>query len=103
MSILFLLLFTCSCGHNTSFLAKGKLLKAGPVLYVNGTTAFLEARENTEMKLNSEDEDAIGETDKKLPSKFNAEIRHGGQITGYLVDLSKECPDAAKEYTKNIK
>ena len=95
-------LLAASCAHNGFFVGRGKVLciNGSGLTYVNGIVASDMSRENTGIEVEFSDSDGIGNTTGTSQLEGGVKIRRriGKQITGYLVDLAKVAPDAAKEY-----
>ena len=94
-----------SCGHNGLFIAKGKVfsLNEAGFTYVNGTSVWDMSRENSSMVADFSDADgfATAPSDNQAKGQIRVSRAIGRQITGYLRDLAKVCPEAALEYLKS--
>ena len=98
MCVMVLMLFGCS--HSGQIAASGKVFRIGgegcSIMYVNGLLTVSGTRENAETLVEANDSDALGNPSDIRTVRF----RTGPIVSGYLVDLSKKCPDAAVEYVK---
>jgi hypothetical protein len=100
----------CSCArfsHNVSVIAFGKKAKIGSVeygeiLYLNGFSLVDCSRENSEWEIEIDDNAGLSfdAATKTLKGVKRIHRRIGKQVTGYLEDLSKNNPDAVREYLK---
>lgn len=102
--ICILVLFLFGCSHNGNLVGVGKVFRMGAadygITYVNGLMVINGGRENTESVVETTDEDGFtGAPTQDAKGVRSIRYRTGPQITGYLVDLSKKCPDAAIAYT----
>ena len=95
-------MLAASCSHNGFFVGQGRVLSisGSGLTYVNGIFASDMSRENTEVEVEIQDSDGIGNATgtSQLEGGFKIRRRIGKQITGYLVDFAEVAPDAAKEY-----
>ena len=98
-------LFAAGCSHNANMVGVGKVFRIGNesanILYVNGLISINGTRENAESTVETDDDDGNGEA-MTAKSVRRITYRTGRQITGYLVDLAKVDPEAAKAYVENI-
>lgn len=90
------------CGHNGNFIASGRVTRLGVadygLLHVNGLVVFGGVRENSELAVETNDEEGFGNPDSQLRGVRSIRFRTGPQITGALNDLAEHSPEAAVEY-----
>lgn len=99
------MLALAGCSHNAALLTVGKQLKVGSseyaeITYLNGFAIIDMSRENSSWAIEIDDEVGLSYDNTTGTVKGIKRIeRHiGRQITGYLVDLAKANPEAAKTY-----
>lgn len=94
-------LLFAGCSHQAQFAATGKVFRIGNesanVLYVNGFVAFNGTRENAETSIETSESDAVGDP-ADIKTVRAVRFRTGPIVSGYLVDLAKADPEAAKAY-----
>lgn len=71
---------------------------------MDGVAVYDLSRENSEMSVQLQDADGLATAPSASQIKGNIIIQRKitQQITGYSVDLAKECPEAVIEYFKNV-
>lgn len=109
--LLFTLVVGCamcaSCtkiSHSLNSVASGKVFRFGTpecsLLYVNGTLVTSIVRENSEIVVETNDGDSVSNPSGVFKGLKSIRFRTAGQATGYLKDLAKKDPAAAKAYIK---
>lgn len=96
--VLCLLLVSCSHNQGTVILGKGFLAGAEGLKYFNGVALLDNSRENSEWGIEIDDEDGITVQDGNIKGIKKIERKIGKQVTGYLVDLAEEDPEAVNKY-----
>jgi hypothetical protein len=105
--VLILLILSVGCSHSPFFLTGGTKVSAGipeygELAYLNGIGIADVSRESTEVEI--EIDEKVGLTIDKETNAVKGikkiTRRIGRQITGYLVDLAKVCPEAAVAWCK---
>ena len=98
-------LFLAGCSHQAQFAAAGKVFRIGNesanIMYVNGLVAFNGTRENAESTFETNDNDGLGDP-ADVKTVRTVRLKTGPIVSGYLVDLSKKCPDAAVKYVEQM-
>ena len=99
-----IVLMLCGCrnvSHNFSLIGDGTYFEAGfeacKIRYMSGTFASNIVRENTKTSVTTKRNDTLANPGE-MQGETTITFETGQQVTGYLVDLAKQDPEAVKIY-----